>query len=109
MPGVMQGIRIIEVADYIFVPAAAGVLSDWGADVIKIEHHEHGDMMRGLRTFHPGAPADLQFNVVMEAANRGKRSLGLNLGSDEGREILYSLVRSADVFLTSKLTPTRQK
>jgi crotonobetainyl-CoA:carnitine CoA-transferase CaiB-like acyl-CoA transferase len=45
----------------------------------------------------------------METANRGKRSIGLNLGSEAGREVLYSLVRSADVFLTSKLMPTRRK
>jgi crotonobetainyl-CoA:carnitine CoA-transferase CaiB-like acyl-CoA transferase len=45
----------------------------------------------------------------MEAANRGKRSIGLNLNSEAGREVLYSLVRTADVFLTSKLRPTREK
>jgi crotonobetainyl-CoA:carnitine CoA-transferase CaiB-like acyl-CoA transferase len=105
---VMQGVRVIEVADYIFVPAAAGVLADWGADVIKVEHHERGDAMRGLRTYHPGAEP-LGFNPVMETANRGKRSIGLNLGSEAGREVLYSLVGSADVFLTSKLAPTRRK
>jgi crotonobetainyl-CoA:carnitine CoA-transferase CaiB-like acyl-CoA transferase len=43
----MNGIRMVEVADYVLVPAAAGILSDWGADVIKIEHHDTGDMMRG--------------------------------------------------------------
>jgi len=106
---VMRGIRVVEVADYIFVPAAAGLLADWGADVIKVEHHLHGDLMRGLTTHHPGQPAVPAFHPGMEAANRRKRSMGLNLASETGREVLYSLVKSADVFLTSKLTPTRQK
>jgi crotonobetainyl-CoA:carnitine CoA-transferase CaiB-like acyl-CoA transferase len=106
---VMRGIRVVEVADYIFVPAAAGLLADWGADVIKVEHHVLGDLMRGLTTHHPGQPAVPAFHPGMEAANRRKRSLGLNLASEGGREVLYALVRSADVFLTSKLTPTRQK
>jgi crotonobetainyl-CoA:carnitine CoA-transferase CaiB-like acyl-CoA transferase len=109
MPAVMRGIRMVEVADYVLVPAAAGILSDWGADVIKIEHHERGDMMRGHETFHPGMTSGLGFNPVMEPANRGKRSIGLNLSSDAGRQVLYSLVKSADVFLTSKLEPTRKK
>jgi len=106
---VMRGIRVIEVADYVFVPCAAGLLADWGADVIKVEHHKHGDLMRGLQTHHPGGPRVAAIHPGMEAANRGKRSIGLNLGSETGREVLYSLVKSADVFLTSKLTPTRQK
>jgi crotonobetainyl-CoA:carnitine CoA-transferase CaiB-like acyl-CoA transferase len=45
----------------------------------------------------------------MEPANRGNRSIGLNLSSDAGRQVLYSIVKSADVFLTSKLEPTRKK
>ena len=48
MTDVMQGIRILEAAEHTFVPAASAVLSDWGADVIKVEHHERGDAMRGL-------------------------------------------------------------
>jgi crotonobetainyl-CoA:carnitine CoA-transferase CaiB-like acyl-CoA transferase len=105
----MRGIRVVEVADYIFVPAASGLLADWGADVIKVEHHVHGDLMRGLRTHHPGQPEVPAFHAGMEAANRRKRSIGLNLASESGREVLHSLVRSADVFLTSKLEPTRRK
>ena len=48
MVDVMQGIRILEVAEHTFVPAASAVLADWGADVIKVEHAERGDAMRGL-------------------------------------------------------------
>ena len=48
MTDVMKGIRILEVAEHTFVPAASAILSDWGAEVIKIEHVERGDAMRGL-------------------------------------------------------------
>ena len=48
MSDVMKGIRILEVAEHTFVPAASAVLADWGADVIKVEHAERGDAMRGL-------------------------------------------------------------
>ena len=48
MTAVMQGVRILEVAEHTFVPAASALLADWGAEVIKIEHVERGDAMRGL-------------------------------------------------------------
>jgi crotonobetainyl-CoA:carnitine CoA-transferase CaiB-like acyl-CoA transferase len=106
----MQGVRILEVADYVFVPAAGAILSDWGAEVIKVEHHVQGDLMRGLRTYHPN-PHDIPdaFNPIMETANRGKRSIGLNLTDPAGLAILLELVKRSDVFLTSKLESTRQK
>jgi crotonobetainyl-CoA:carnitine CoA-transferase CaiB-like acyl-CoA transferase len=50
---VMKGIRILEVAEHTFVPMAAAVLADWGADVIKVEHIERGDAMRGLDSSSP--------------------------------------------------------
>jgi crotonobetainyl-CoA:carnitine CoA-transferase CaiB-like acyl-CoA transferase len=48
MAEVMQGVRILEVAEHTFVPAASALLADWAAEVIKIEHVERGDAMRGL-------------------------------------------------------------
>ena len=48
MTNVMEGVRILEVAEHTFVPAASAILADWGAEVIKIEHVERGDAMRGL-------------------------------------------------------------
>ncbi len=48
MTAVMQGVRVLEVAEHTFVPAASALLADWGAEVIKIEHVERGDAMRGL-------------------------------------------------------------
>lgn len=109
MTQVMKGIRILEVAEHTFVPAAAAILSDWGADVIKIEHVERGDASRGL-----GSTAGLDVgrhgvNMYMEHANRGKRSLALDLNSPEGVDIVYRLAATSDVFLTNKLPGVRQK
>ncbi len=108
MSDVMQGIRVLEVAEHTFVPAASAILADWGADVIKIEHAERGDAMRGLgRT----GVMDLSqgVHVLNEHSNRGKRSLGLDLTHPEGLEVLYALVRESDVFLTNKLPGTLER
>jgi crotonobetainyl-CoA:carnitine CoA-transferase CaiB-like acyl-CoA transferase len=108
MTKVMQGVRIIEVAEHTFVPAASALLADWGADVVKIEHVERGDAMRGLAaTGVVNIPSDV--HVLLEHSNRGKRSLALDLTSDEGRAILYRLVETADVLLTNKLPRVRAK
>jgi crotonobetainyl-CoA:carnitine CoA-transferase CaiB-like acyl-CoA transferase len=48
MTGILEGVRILEIAEHTFVPAASALMADWGADVIKIEHVERGDAMRGL-------------------------------------------------------------
>src|ERR1700736_227834 len=95
----MDGVRVVEVAEHTFVPAAAMVLADWGADVIKIERvGEGGDAGRTMRVIQrPG----LRANPFFEAANRGKRSVGLDLTQAEGRAQLYKLVANADVFLTN--------
>ncbi|GAB07014.1 CoA transferase [Gordonia amarae] len=104
----LAGFRILEVAMYGFVPSAGAVLAEWGAEVIKVEHAVTGDPQRGLRqtgTFKvEGDP-----NPNVEHANRGKRSIGLDMSKPEGREVLYALVKTADVFLTSFLPGPRGK
>ncbi len=108
MTAVMEGVRILEVAEQTFVPAASALLADWGADVVKVEHVERGDAMRGLAaTGVLNIPSDV--HVLMEHSNRGKRSIGLDLTSDEGREILYKIAETSDVFLTNKLSGVRKK
>jgi crotonobetainyl-CoA:carnitine CoA-transferase CaiB-like acyl-CoA transferase len=96
----MEGVRVLEVAQWVFVPAAGAVLADLGADVIKIEDPRHGDPYRGLvtqgiATVHEGV------NYSVEQANRGKRSVGLDIKSEQGLALLYRLAAGADVFLTS--------
>jgi crotonobetainyl-CoA:carnitine CoA-transferase CaiB-like acyl-CoA transferase len=100
----MKGVRIVEVAEYAFVPAAGGLLSDWGAEVIKIEPVERGDAGRGLLE---AGPSGVQ--VRFHSVNRGKQSLALDLAQPEGREILYKLVETADIFLTNKQPRVRRK
>ncbi|MEY2569964.1 MAG: hypothetical protein QOE63_314 [Acidimicrobiaceae bacterium] len=103
----MHGVRVIEVAAWTFVPAAGGVLADWGADVIKIEHPVGGDPQRGLAA--GGIIPTSDVNFMIEIPNRGKRSVGLDLASEQGRELLYKLVASADVFLTNFLPDARRR
>ncbi|MCH2171902.1 CoA transferase [Myxococcota bacterium] len=105
----MEGIRIVEVAQFTFTPAAGGILADWGADVIKIEHPVAGDAQRGLNLGTASAGDGGSFSPIMEHPNRGKRSIGLALDHPTGREILYELVRDADVFLTNFMPDAREK
>ena len=108
MAGPLDGIRVLEVAMYGFVPSAGAVLSDWGADVIKVEHAVTGDPQRGLRQVGAykvtGEP-----NPNFEHANRGKRSIGLDVSKPEGQQIAYELASRSDVFLTNFLPETRQR
>jgi crotonobetainyl-CoA:carnitine CoA-transferase CaiB-like acyl-CoA transferase len=106
-PKPMEGIRVIEVAAWTFVPAAGGVLADWGADVIKIEHPVSGDPQRALAA--GGMVPSGQVNFIMEIPNRGKRSVGLDLGTDKGLELLQKMVAGADVFLTNFLPAARRR
>jgi crotonobetainyl-CoA:carnitine CoA-transferase CaiB-like acyl-CoA transferase len=106
--GPLEGIRVLEVAMYGFVPSAGAVLAEWGADVIKVEHAVTGDPQRGLRqTGSLRVEGDPNPNI--EHANRGKRSIGLDISKPEGREVLLELARRADVFLTSFLPGHRKK
>ena len=93
---------------YGFVPSAGAVLAEWGADVVKVEHAVTGDPQRGLRqTGMLRVEGDPNPNI--EHANRGKRSIGLDMSVPEGREVLYELARRADVFLTSFLPGRAQE
>src|SRR3546814_18629226 len=95
MTAILQGVRILEVAEHTFVPAASALLSDWGADVIKIEHVERGDAMRGLAsTGVMNIGGDV--HALLEHSNRGKRSLGLDLTTPEGLDVLHKIAANAD-------------
>ncbi|BBZ14844.1 CaiB/BaiF CoA transferase family protein [Mycobacterium branderi] len=108
MTDILNGIRVVEVASWTFVPAAGAVLADWGADVIKVEHPETGDPQRGLISsgLVPGAGG---VNHFIEVPNRGKRSIGLDTSTPDGLELLMKLVETADVFLTNLLPGSRQR
>jgi crotonobetainyl-CoA:carnitine CoA-transferase CaiB-like acyl-CoA transferase len=108
MTAILQGVRILEVAEHTFVPAASALLSDWGAEVIKIEHVERGDAMRGLASTGMALVPN-NVHVLLEHSNRGKKSLALDLTSPDGLAILYQLAATSDVFLTNKLPSVREK
>ncbi|HEV7862878.1 MAG TPA: CoA transferase, partial [Acidimicrobiia bacterium] len=104
----MDGVRVVELGLFALVPAAAAVLAEWGADVVKVEHPVHGDPVRGLAAWgiKPGTGG---FSYMWEICNRGKRSIGVDLATPEGLEIVLSLAERADVFLTSFLPSARRK
>lgn len=104
----MAGVRVLEVAQWTFVPAAGAVLADWGADVLKIEHPRTGDAQRGLRQLGNVQIAGDR-NPVMEHANRGKRSIALDISTPAGHELLMDIARTSDVFLTNFLPDARAK
>jgi crotonobetainyl-CoA:carnitine CoA-transferase CaiB-like acyl-CoA transferase len=108
MTNVLEGVRILEVAEHTFVPAASALLADLGAEVVKIEHVTRGDAMRGLASTGMAlVPGDV--HALLEHSNRGKKSLGLDLTQPDGLDILYKLAGTADVFLTNKLPSVRTK
>jgi crotonobetainyl-CoA:carnitine CoA-transferase CaiB-like acyl-CoA transferase len=98
MSGPLAGIRVVEMGFWVAGPAAAGIMADWGAEVIKIEPPE-GDPFRGL--FTQAAGIDVPMNPPFELDNRGKRSITIDLASEEGRAIARKLVARADVFVSN--------
>lgn len=105
---VMQGVHVLEVAQFTFVPVAGAILADWGADVIKVEHPVRGDTQRGFINLD-GAPVDPERNVMMAHPNRGKRSVGIDVSTLEGQQLILDLASQCDVFLTNYLPEQRQK
>lgn len=104
----LAGVRVLEVASHVFVPAATALLAEWGAEVLKVEHPETGDAYRGLvtaglhRSFHG-------VDVNFQQANRSKESLGIDLSTEAGRALLYRLVAGSDVFVTSHRAGVRHR
>jgi crotonobetainyl-CoA:carnitine CoA-transferase CaiB-like acyl-CoA transferase len=109
MPGVLDGIRVIELATWGFIPSAGVALADWGAEVIKVEHPSHGDPMRGLVSGALTKAGQRPVSFMFQTFSRSKSSVGIDLTVASGREALLKLVASADVFLTNYLTPVRHK
>ena len=102
---IFDGLKVIDCASYIAGPAAATVMSDFGAEVIKIEPPGLGDPYRGIATRPAGAPTSPNW----EMDSRNKKSLAIDLASEQGRDILYRLAATADVFITNYPPPVRKK
>ena len=104
----LSGVRILEVASHVFVPIAGGVLTEWGAEVIKIEHPVTGDPYRGLVT----AGLHKSYNGVdpsFQFTNRGKQSVAVDLKKPEGRDLIYRIAAKCDVFLTNFRPDARRR
>jgi len=100
MTAPLAGVRVVEVATHVFVPIAGAAMTEWGAEVLKIEHPEMGDPYRGLvssglHKLHNGV------DPYFQMANRGKKSVGLDLKHPDGRALLGRMVADCDVFLTN--------
>ena len=96
---ILSGLRVIDCGTYIAGPAAAAILSDFGAEVIKIERPPYGDPYRYLAQV-PGMPVSDQ-NYCWILDDRNKKSLALNLADDEARQALLKLITTADIFVTN--------
>ena len=106
MSGILEGLTVIEMGHFVAVPAAAVLLADWGADVIKIEPLD-GDAQRGdisLVLKRTGSAVNWRFEVH----NRSKKSIALDLKQAAGRDILYALVKDADVFMSNYQSETME-
>src|ERR1700731_687601 len=105
--GIFEGLKVLDCASFIAAPAAATVLSDFGADVIKIEPPGLGDPYRSLPKL-PGYPHS-PHNFTWMLESRNKRSLALDLSRPEGQAVLHRLVAEADVFITNFPLPVRAR
>ncbi|HYM03516.1 MAG TPA: CoA transferase [Stellaceae bacterium] len=106
-PAVFAGLKVLDAASFIAAPAAATILADFGADVIKIEPPGEGDAYR-IVSFQPGMP-ESDKNYCWTVDDRNKRSLALDLKKPEARKILHGLVAGADVFITNYPPPARRR
>lgn len=93
----LEGIKVIEYATYMAAPGAGSILSDWGADVVKVEP-PGGDP---IRIFFRTLGTDIQDNPVFDFDNRGKKSIAIDTSKSEGQKLLRKMVEEADVFLTN--------
>ncbi len=101
--GALEGVKIIEMGHFLLVPTATMMLADWGADVIKIENFKMGgDAVRfpiPIEGVMP--PSDMKLSMWFHYFNRNKKSIGINLKSEKGKDILFKLIETADVFATN--------
>ena len=101
MPGALDGIRVIEFANYVSGPYAGMLLADYGADVIKIEVPGKGDPFRGW--------GRMEYSSTFGSVNRNKKSITLDLKSPDGLKAARALMRTADVVIENFRTGTMDR
>ena len=102
MTGPLEGIRVVELANYIAVPAAAALLADLGADVVKVEV-PWGEVYHHATPRRNGYETDFPTSLPYEMDNRGKRSVALDLALPEAQTALGALIARADIVMTNVL------
>jgi crotonobetainyl-CoA:carnitine CoA-transferase CaiB-like acyl-CoA transferase len=93
MPGPLQGVRVVELGHALAAPFASALLADFGADVIKVEHPQHGDSLREM------GPALDESSAWWAVTGRNKRSVSVDFKDPEGLKIVRDLIASADVMV----------
>ena len=106
MAAPLQGLKVLEISQYVAGPSAAAILADFGADVIKVEHPIRGDGWRGFvkTTLHPRR----EINFPFEQDNRNKRAMTLDISKKEGQKVAHQLISQCDV-LINNLRPNELK
>lgn len=102
MPAPLEGIKVVEIANYVAVPAAGTLLRELGADVIKVEV-PWGDFYRFATPRRNGYQSDFPISSNYEMDNRGKRSLALDLALPQSVEALGKVIESVDIVITNTL------
>ena len=107
MTAPLEGIRVVEIAHYVAVPAAGALLADLGADVIKVEIPPRGEIYRRGRPRFSGYRSEFPEGPGFLLDNRGKRSIALDLTASDARGALLRIIDTADV-VTTNLLPARR-
>ena len=105
--GILSGLRVIDCGTYVAGPASTTIMSDFGAEVVKIWRPQGGDLYRFMADLPGFAKADLNWAWIL--TSRNKKSVALDLSSPQGREVLIRLVKTADVFVTNYQHPLLEK
>jgi crotonobetainyl-CoA:carnitine CoA-transferase CaiB-like acyl-CoA transferase len=105
--GILSGLRVIDCGTYVAGPASTTIMSDFGAEVVKIERPQGGDLYRFMAALPGFAKADLNWAWIL--TSRNKKSVALDLSSPQGRAVLIRLVKTADVFVTNYQHPLLAK
>src|SRR5262245_8500838 len=105
--GILSGLRVIDCGSYVAGPASATIMSDFGAEVIKVERPQGGDLYRSMAAQPGFAQSDLNWAWIL--TSRNKKSVALDLSVPQGRDVLIRLVKTADVFVTNYQRPLLEK
>jgi crotonobetainyl-CoA:carnitine CoA-transferase CaiB-like acyl-CoA transferase len=101
MTKALEGIKVVEVGAAVAVPIVGMLMGSWGAEVIHVEPPEHGDMQRVAGERLSAWTQYSEINYLWEHVDRNKKSIGVNLASPEGQQIIRKLCADADVFLNN--------